>query len=89
MYNTIRRKDRRMVIPDIVQFWGAIILIVSFGILAIYIWLKETFIGAFIEHQKETGKKYSKTFWSFLWLIGLLIILFVSFMYLKYGIPLF
>lgn len=78
-----------MVIPDNVQMWLVVIAVVIFGVGAIVFWLWEHILSIFFEIQRDTGKKYTKMQWGFIWLIGLLIVFVIIIVGIKYGIYLF
>lgn len=77
-----------MVISQNMQMWLIVSAVVLCLIAAIIFWLWENVLRLFYEIQRDTGKKYSKKQWFFIWLIGILIISFIMFIWIKFGINL-
>lgn len=77
-----------MVISQNVQMWLILIAVIIFMIVAIVFWIWENILRLFYEIQKDTGKKYSKRQWFLIWLSGLVLVLFIIFVWVKWGVNL-
>ena len=77
-----------MVIPDNVQMWLIVITVGVFSVVAIVFWLWENVLRLFYEIQRDTGKKYSKIQWLLFCLCGLILILFIIFAWIRWGVNL-
>lgn len=77
-----------MVIFQNVQMWLIVVVVIIFLIAAIIFWLWENVLRLFYDLQRNTRKKYSKKQWVLIWFIGLLIVLFIMFIWIRFGINL-
>lgn len=68
------------------EVWGALLLIFSLCILGIYLWVRTFIIDILKSVDTYRKSPFSKTQWSYIWIVSIIVVLILVYLSWKFDI---